>query len=713
MATTSNKRKKAVVATVAAAALMLGGTFAWTSISQQALNESAGIVNVGGRLHDDFNGENKDVYVENFTDPLDGGQPIYARVKLTEYMEVGQEAGGTDVDNDGLEATPVLNGTVRDEVNTWKIHTPETDCERCELGDTCVIHDHWTWTMGGQGDNGGQTTYMPTFNKDKDSLAADINGTYDGTVAKDKVYYDDYVVYGEGGVTSVDGTAYYDNDTDTEDEPHLVQAGNEDENHKAVAETHYAKETAEATVITMTEWKNDYDSAPGNYWVYDTDGWAYWANPIMPGEATGLLLDGIQMTKNPGEKCYYAINVVAQFATVGDWDYFHPDDGTSTESDISDNARDLLQQAANVVPVVTVERIGDANLNVGDSVSFKAQTTFGSTATAGLEDFNWKVFDADLDAETTSTFVDNDDGTATMTVGEGAAGKNLIVAAYAKDYPGAVGLSSLAVEGGDMTAPTLDTEYNTKMDVVAIVGGLAGEDFPITVSLHKAEDDMNCDYNLEPLYEFTINSIDWGNNAVDSSEEWSVQFNVVENGKVSCRINPAEFYHENYYFGIKVTDASGNFVTSPRCYEGGELIGCFAAGTQVSTADGLVNIEDIKLGDMVYSVNMETGKKELAQVTWVQEYRITPDTYTIYAGGEEIVTTYEHPFYVVEKQDFVAAKDLKVGDTLKGMNGEDVVIENIVYEELDEPIQVYNFTVDGNHNYLITNAELLVHNIQK
>jgi len=37
--------------------------------------------------------------------------------------------------------------------------------------------------------------YMPTFNKNKDSLASDVNGTYQGTVAGDKAYYDDYVTY--------------------------------------------------------------------------------------------------------------------------------------------------------------------------------------------------------------------------------------------------------------------------------------------------------------------------------------------------------------------------------------------------------------------------------------------------------------------------------------------------------------------------------------
>ena len=88
--TTSNKRKKAVAATVAAAAILLAGTFAWTSISQNALNEAIVDINPGGRLHDDFNGTNKDVYVENFNTGVDA-VPIFARVRLDEYMEIGQE----------------------------------------------------------------------------------------------------------------------------------------------------------------------------------------------------------------------------------------------------------------------------------------------------------------------------------------------------------------------------------------------------------------------------------------------------------------------------------------------------------------------------------------------------------------------------------------------------------------------------------------------
>ena len=80
------KRKKqvsAVVAAVLVVAIALTGTYAWQSISQRARNEADGFVNPGGRLHDDFNGQNKDIYVENFTDPEDGS-PIFARVRLYE-----------------------------------------------------------------------------------------------------------------------------------------------------------------------------------------------------------------------------------------------------------------------------------------------------------------------------------------------------------------------------------------------------------------------------------------------------------------------------------------------------------------------------------------------------------------------------------------------------------------------------------------------------
>ena len=149
MAATTQKRKviSAVTAVVVSAAILLTGTFAWQSISQVALNERTGEVNPGGRLHDDFDGTNKDVYVENFMSADEGGVAIFARVRLDEYMEIGRgaglKAGGTGTN----EATPVVAGTDINDVSTWTPHVPGTSITEGAEGD---FHSYWNWTVGGE-----------------------------------------------------------------------------------------------------------------------------------------------------------------------------------------------------------------------------------------------------------------------------------------------------------------------------------------------------------------------------------------------------------------------------------------------------------------------------------------------------------------------------------------------------------------------------------
>lgn len=316
---------------------MLSGTYAWQSISQMALNETMDTVNPGGRLHDDFDGRNKDVYVENFTDPNNGGVPIYARIRLDEYMEIGTGAGlkTGDAGADKKTAQSLVNGANINDVTTWKTHIPGA------LDDP--FHEYWTWKTG------GQTVYMPTFNKNKDSLLADINGTYAGldNSAATGTPFDDYVDYSDTANAVKTDSAVYDNDDNDTDEG---DAATEPENILTSEETHTTKSTGTATILTMDQWKAA-GSHPGAYWVYDVDGWAYWAQPIEPGEATGLLLDGINLQKEPDKDWYYAINVVGQFATSGDWGsaetgdgFFGPEAGSAPTSD----ALNLLNKIAGI-----------------------------------------------------------------------------------------------------------------------------------------------------------------------------------------------------------------------------------------------------------------------------------------------------------------------------------------------------------------------------
>ena len=229
---------------------------------------------------------------------------------------------------------------------------------------------------------------MPTFNKNKDSLKADINGTYDGTDATDNIYYDDYVAYTAGESKTAD--AVYDADDNTVDEGDAAVEGT---NITTVSETHTAANTQSGTVMTMQEWI-DAGSQPGAYWVYDVDGWAYWAQAIEPGTATGLLLDGISLQKEPGDNWYYGINVVGQFATMGDWGTAEGSDGFFGENDgpaPTDNALFLLNQAAGRSLTVTVSAAGNATqAKLGDTLQMSAAVKLGDAAHSN-QAVSWSV----------------------------------------------------------------------------------------------------------------------------------------------------------------------------------------------------------------------------------------------------------------------------------------------------------------------------------
>ncbi|MBR0529341.1 MAG: hypothetical protein IJJ76_06180 [Ruminococcus sp.] len=138
---------------------------------------------------------------------------------------------------------------------------------------------------------------------------------------------------------------------------------------------------------------------------------------------------------------------------------------------------------------------------------------------------------------------------------------------------------------------------------------------------------------------------------------------------------------------------------------------CFVAGTLVLTANGVVAIEMIKAGDMVYSAHEETleyGIKPVVE-TYIRE---TSHLVHITVNGEEIVSTVDHPYYVKGK-GFVKAADLCIGFELMDNNGNTLIVEQIFRETLhDETVKVYNFKVDEYHTYFVGEHGMLVHNSQ-
>jgi hypothetical protein len=136
---------------------------------------------------------------------------------------------------------------------------------------------------------------------------------------------------------------------------------------------------------------------------------------------------------------------------------------------------------------------------------------------------------------------------------------------------------------------------------------------------------------------------------------------------------------------------------------------CFIAGTLVLTANGVVAIEMIKAGDLVYAADADTLEVSLKPVleTYIRE---TSHLVHITVNGEEIVSTFDHPYYVKGK-GFVNAVDLCIGDELIDSGGNILVVEQIFREELDNELEkVYNIKVDEYHTYFVGRYNILVHN---
>ena len=87
---------------------------------------------------------------------------------------------------------------------------------------------------------------------------------------------------------------------------------------------------------------------------------------------------------------------------------------------------------------------------------------------------------------------------------------------------------------------------------------------------------------------------------------------------------------------------------------------CFPAGIKVATPMGEKNIEDVKEGDIVYSYQEKEGVRD-NRVNGVVEYNTCKKLYRIdFGGGNDIIATEDHLFYV-GRDNYKRADELKKG----------------------------------------------------
>ncbi|MFK3983490.1 polymorphic toxin-type HINT domain-containing protein [Micromonospora sp. NPDC050397] len=141
----------------------------------------------------------------------------------------------------------------------------------------------------------------------------------------------------------------------------------------------------------------------------------------------------------------------------------------------------------------------------------------------------------------------------------------------------------------------------------------------------------------------------------------------------------------------------------------------FAPGTLVLMADGLKRpIEELREGDQVVATDPVTGKTEVREVTdtHTNQDRDLTDLALVVAGGDlrELKTTWHHPFWSEDRNEWVDAVDLRVGERLRGASRESVHVA-AVRSYLGEKV-MHDLTVAEIHTYHVFAGEapVLVHN---
>jgi hypothetical protein len=159
--------------------------------------------------------------------------------------------------------------------------------------------------------------------------------------------------------------------------------------------------------------------------------------------------------------------------------------------------------------------------------------------------------------------------------------------------------------------------------------------------------------------------------------------------------------------------------------------GCFIAGTKVKMADGTEkNIEDVEVHDKVVSWNEDTGKIETSTVKTLKQ-PIHDDMVILEWEHGTTISTFDHPYYSVVKQDWISYNpeltlarydfdnvgELQVstpvnpvGDIGLFLDKDENLVESkllSIKENIGE-VQTYIFELEGNNTFFANG--ILTHN---
>ena len=164
--------------------------------------------------------------------------------------------------------------------------------------------------------------------------------------------------------------------------------------------------------------------------------------------------------------------------------------------------------------------------------------------------------------------------------------------------------------------------------------------------------------------------------------------------------------------------AAGGFTREQRRHLIENYLVCFPAGTFVLTQEGNIAIEDIKIGDFVWSKNKttkESGYKEIVRLFRSKVSELIEFDIVTQSGVQSISCTKEHPIWLNCLGSWIEAANLTIGNEVELSSGRTGLVRQVKFVKLAIPVVVYNFEVKDWHTYFVAQGVdeegLLVHNV--
>lgn len=133
----------------------------------------------------------------------------------------------------------------------------------------------------------------------------------------------------------------------------------------------------------------------------------------------------------------------------------------------------------------------------------------------------------------------------------------------------------------------------------------------------------------------------------------------------------------------------------------------FVGGTLVCTPQGYVPIEELVVGDQVVTCDFDKGYT-VESIVGIESHENT-DFIRLEIGDVMIDVAPDHTFFAPFTQEWIQAFDLVKGTCMLGAPLQALYIESAEY--IDQNVEVYNLSLAKNHNYLVSELNIMVHNV--